>query len=393
MDYVSQPLFFRLRKVARYCQLYGWSRTLMKVRGQYHMKRKFQTPPRVDRSMRETQTVGIVGCGNFAYSNIAYYLTRKRGRVIRGCMDRNLDRAASLCLDFRAGYYTDDFSRIAEDPAIGLVYIASNHASHAEYAITALEHGKSVHIEKPHIVSHDQLLRLCRAISMGRGNVNLGFNRPHSPLGAAIRRELSRETGPVVMNWFVAGHEIPADHWYFRAEEGGRVLGNLCHWIDFMLHMIPRERRYPIRIIPSRANVSDCNIAVTYVFGDGSIGAITFSSMGHTFEGVRERFALHCGDLMIRLDDFHELIVERGARKSSLRSLFRDHGHESAILSSFDAARVSGQNDPASALAYVWESGELFLTTKDALDNNRSMVVEAFSPRRLDAALEPALAS
>ena len=104
--------------------------------------------------------------------------------------------------------------------------------------------------------------------------------------------------------WFVAGHAIDPDHWYFKPEEGGRVLGNLCHWTDFVYQMVPPQNRYPIKITPTRWEKSDCDIAVTYLFGDGTVAAITFSAKGHTFEGVRERFSAHRGDVLISLDDF-----------------------------------------------------------------------------------------
>ncbi len=52
-----------------------------------------------------------------------------------------------------------------------MIYIASNHASHAEYAIQALNTGKNVHIEKPHVVTEDQLERLCLAMSERKGKV------------------------------------------------------------------------------------------------------------------------------------------------------------------------------------------------------------------------------
>src|SRR6185312_5865107 len=139
---------------------------------------------------------------------------------------------------------SDDAHRIIHDDAIDLVFIASNHASHAEYAIEALQQGKSVHIEKPHVVNEDQLLRLCDAMAKSTGKVTLGFNRPLSRIGLEIKRHLDSQKGSAVYNWFVAGHEIPPDHWYFHEKEGGRVLGNLCHWTDFVYQLVPRESRF-----------------------------------------------------------------------------------------------------------------------------------------------------
>src|SRR5262249_60354310 len=131
--------------------------------------------------------------------------------------------APSLFTDHPRNYTPDDANRIIPAPAIDLIFIASNHASHAEYAIQALAQGKSVHIEKPHVVTEDQLRRLCAAMSRSKGKVNLGFNRPHSRIGKEIKRHLDAQSGAAMFNWFIAGHELPAGHWYFKAEDGGRV--------------------------------------------------------------------------------------------------------------------------------------------------------------------------
>lgn len=382
MDYSRQPLLFKLRKTLRYGRLYGLRRTLAKVRGQYHSRRTYAQLP-AEQSRRPGRHIGIIGAGNFAFGNIAYYLRKNYGNVIAGVMDRNAARAASLFEEYAADFYTTDAERIINDPEIDLVFIASNHASHAEYAIQALDAGKSVHIEKPHVVSREQLVRLCDAMSRSRGSVKLGFNRPNSRIGLEIRRALASQSGPSMLNWFIAGHEIPADHWYFRAEEGGRVLGNLCHWTDFVLQLIAPEDRYPLMITPTRAEKSDCDIAVTYVFGDGSIAAITFSAKGHTFEGVRERFAAHRGNVLITMDDFKDLTVEIVEKKHKTSLLFRDHGHEEAIRRSYELVRPIGRST-AAPVEYVWETGNLFLTTKEALDSNQMLSIAGPRVHRVD---------
>ncbi len=396
MDYTSHSLIYKIRKVLRYSRLFGVSRTWMKVRAQYHMKRHFaQLPPTGGPEHHDPKrTVGILGCGTFAYANAAYFLNKRRGRVIKACMDIDVHRAASLGGDYDVTYYTDRPETMIDDPDIQLFYITSNHASHAEYAIQALERGRSVHIEKPHVVNYPQLVRLCRAMAKSKGVVGLGFNRPLSPFGIRLKEAVVAENSPMVMNWFVAGHELPDDHWYFREEEGGRVLGNLCHWTDFVLRMVPRERRYPIRVIPARGQRSDTNIAVSYVFGDGSIACITFSAMGHTFEGVRERFAIHCGNVIAYLDDFQEMTMHHLEKRTTYREWIRNHGHSAAILGSYDAAHGLGDGASKCSVEYVWETGDLFLKTREALRQSENLVVNAFDPDVLvNDALVAAVAS
>ncbi len=314
--------------------------------------------------------VAIIGCGNFAYSNIAYYLTKYQKGVIRAAMDKEIARAASLCRAYNAGYYTNSVSDIANDKHVDLVYIASNHASHAEYAISMIEAGKNVHIEKPHVVTRDQLRRLTEAMRNHPDvKVFLGFNRPKSRLFSKLSEFVLRESGPAMINWFVAGHEIPDDHWYFHPAEGGRVLGNLCHWTDLTLHLVGLENAFPCRVVPLSPPNSRSDFVVSLLFADNSCASITFSAKGHTFEGVREVLNLHKGNLIATLTDFGSLSLDLGPNKYAKRLLFRDHGHRNGIVNSLVAG--SGEH-----ISYVSSTAELFLTIRETLETGKSMTVQ-----------------
>jgi predicted dehydrogenase len=375
MDYTTRSLGFKITKVLRYVRLYGVSRTWTKVRAQKHMKKRYADLPVSPGASGGAGHVGIIGCGTFGYSTIAYFLRRNYGKVIRACMDVDIHRAASLWEAYGLHYYTDDASEIIDDPAIDLVFIASNHASHAEYAIRALRAGKAVHIEKPHCVSEDQLRRLCDAMRETGGKVELGFNRPASRFGELLKAHLDAQTGPAMFNWFIAGHRIDPEHWYFKDEEGGRILGNLCHWTDFVFQMVNPEKRFPIEIVPTCAEQSDANVAVAFCFGDDSIAALTFSAKGHTFEGVRERFAAHKGDLLASLDDFKTLTIEVVEQKRTYRARHRDHGHERRVRQSY---AMVAEGAPGAAVSYVWETGMLVLKTDEALRTRSSVVLQAY---------------
>ncbi|PIE73881.1 MAG: hypothetical protein CSA20_00755 [Deltaproteobacteria bacterium] len=373
MDYTQQKLVFKIRKALRYIRLYGIKRTIIKIKGQYHMKKEYDILPKQLSPNEPKKHIAIMGCGNFAYSNIAYYLKKNYGNILRSCMDIDINKAASLFQEYSLTKFTDNPHDIFNDDMVDLIYIASNHASHAEYAIQGLEAGKSVHIEKPHVVNEDQLIRLCEAMEKTGGKVGLGFNRPSSKIGNGIREYLSTQSGATMLNWFIAGHEISPDHWYFKDEEGGRVLGNLCHWTDFTLNLVPRSNRYPLKIIPTRAEKSDCDIAVTYIFGDGSIAAITFSAKGHTFEGVREVFSAHKGNVLVSMKDFSQCVIEVVDKKNNLGSFFRDHGHERNICNSYLLHK--GKKSQDYTVDDVWETGFLFLQTREALETNKEVVI------------------
>lgn len=387
MDYLKSPVAFRIRKVARYACMYGLGRTYVKMLGQLHMRKRFDPLPRMGEAPDDRQVAGIIGCGNYAFSTIAYFLRQRFGRVLRACMDIDIHRAASLSRQYRIPRYTSEADDLITDPKIRILYIASNHASHAEYAIEALRRGKSVYIEKPHVVSEDQLVRLSDAMERSGGKVFLGFNRPASPFHRIMKEHLDREGGTGMYNWFVVGHDLEPDHWYHKPEEGGRVLGNLCHWTDHVLRLVP-EGTYPIRITPTKAGADDSDIAVSYSFGDGSIAVISYSTKGHAFEGVKESFHAHKGNCLISMEDYRTMTVEVLHRKKRVRLLFRDHGHRANITDAFENAVRGGPYDFPKRRAHIVETGMLFLKTKEALETDTILRIHKEEPGlRVEAAV------
>jgi predicted dehydrogenase len=380
IDYTRAGYLFKARKAARYVSLFGLSRTLVKIRGQYHMRAattfagaRWVNPACSDPDA-PGRCVALIGCGNYAYSNIAYYLARRDPRFLRVTYDRNPSRARSLCKAYRGAAALADWHDVLADPAVRIVFIASNHASHAEYALACIEAGKHVHIEKPHVVTHEQLERLAAAMRRHpHVKVFLGFNRPRSRLFRQLRAVLEQQTGPLMVNWFVAGHEISAGHWYFNADEGGRVLGNLCHWTDLTLHLVSLEKAFPCQIVPATPAGAISDFVVAVMFADRSCAAITFSAKGHAFEGVREILNVHKGNVLANLSDFQTLTVDLVEKKSTTRLRHRDHGHEVNIVNSLEGARndAPGGED----IRYVMATARFFLAIRDAIDQGRTVSV------------------
>ncbi len=78
------------------------------------------------------------------------------------------------------------------------------------------------------------------------------------------------------------------------------------------------------------------------------------------------------------MDDFKNLTVEIVEEKHKLSQMFRDHGHESHIKRSYEMVRPNREPNPGCSVDYVWETGELFLKTKEALEKNEKVVLQPF---------------
>lgn len=370
MNYLETSIQYKVRKFLRYTRMYGLSRTWIKYISYKHEHGKL--PGSTFNKLNRNSVVSIVGAGKYSFAVVAYYM-RKHGKyALRNVYDPNHDRRDNLARYYK-GNIASSVEELLDEGGTKLLVIASNHYTHAPYAVQAIERGINVHIEKPHAVNFDQLNDLTIALKQNpEVKVNLGYNRPKSELAKILRDYLGQQEGSLVINWFVAGHEIEPDHWYFDEKEGGRVLGNLVHWIDYTMELIGLERAFPIQIIPTRAESSDSNIVVSYVFGDGSIATISFSAKGHTFDGVREYLNIHKGDLLVSMRDYKDLTVSVGSTKRKHILKYRDHGHRANVENSLGL--IDGSTNGTS-LEWVYYSGYLSLMTKKALDTNSPVSV------------------
>jgi predicted dehydrogenase len=199
--------------------------------------------------------------------------------------------------------------------------------------------------------------------------VFLGFNRSRSPLFRQLQAALVTQPGPLMINWFIAGHEIEKGHWYFKAGEGGRVLGNLCHWTDLTLHLVSLEKAFPCRIVPATPRDATSDFVVSVIFADRSCATITFSAKGHAFEGVREVLHVHKGNVLACLSDFQTLTIDLIEKKIRTRLPHRDHGHEANLINSLE--RATDEGACGEDVRYVTATARFFLAIREAIDQGR----------------------
>ena len=383
-QFADNSLIWKARKFLRYVRLFGPRATLAKVKSQRHLARTAAPDGRFENSAclgvdAADRRVAIIGCGNFAFSVIAYHLVKENPQFLRATLDVKHARAVSLCTSYGGAYATRDIQEILNDDAVRLVFISSNHASHATYARQFIDAGKAVHIEKPHAIDGQQMLDLADAMSRSPSvPVFLGFNRPRSSHFDAVSKAMTSQDGPSMLTWFVVGHLIPEGHWYYAKSEGGRVLGNLCHWLDASMQLVGEDRMFPCTLIASSRPESTSDFALTIVCADGSLVTISFSVKGETFEGIREVLNVHRGDCIVLLRDFEETRVQIGPRRRVHRTLFRDHGHAANILNSYRKG-VVGSAAVGESMSYVLNSGWLSIAARLALESGEAITLRSSS--------------
>jgi len=326
----------KIKKVLKYTYMYGASRTLIKVKGHYHMQKEYVDTPKKNLKTKE-KIVGIVGCGNHAFTDIAYFLRKNRGSIIGISMDIDENKAISLAEEYKAYNYTTDVSSMLEDENIRLIYIVSNHATHTPYAIQALNAKKDVFIEKPIAINMAQYIDLVSTVRSSKNSVYTGYNRPFSPAIETIKTYMTESS--ITLNCFIMGHKLASDHWYRKPSEGSRVVGNLGHWIDLSTHLIMARESLPknfdLTLISANKKHKDDDFVLTIKTDLDDLIVLTFSTRSDPFEGVMENISFQNENIIANIEDFRKITIWDENKKIVKRFVPKDAGHETSVLQPF----------------------------------------------------------
>ena len=228
--------------------------------------------------------VSIIGSGNFTKSTLLPNLSKLKEEVdLLGISSQSGGSAGVIANRYRFKYATSDYREILQDPQTDLIFITVPHNLHASIASEALRGGKDVFVEKPLAINLDQLKEIVKAKEESGRRVMVGFNRRFSPLTQWIRDLLGNKL-PLIISYRINAGIVPAHHWINDPDVGGgRIIGEVCHFIDFMIYMFNSQ---PLRVFGScvRKDHGDFlpfdNCAFNIEFENGSVGNIIYESIG-----------------------------------------------------------------------------------------------------------------
>lgn len=327
----------QLRKVLRFLLIYGLGRTWFKVAGRLRINIGYFTLNPFSSSCKD---IGVLGCGQFAFATIGYFIRSRLGRRFGDCFDVDDEAKLSFARFHDVRSVAKTAKELINNPALDLVYIASNHSSHTDYAIDCLGAGKRVYLEKPISVTNDQLVRLVQAIRDSKDNqIFFGYNRPFSGAIQDLRRLLGARTSPITLNCFISGHKLGIDHWYRKPEEGTRICGNVGHWLDLAVHILSwgmLSDRWKIQLVYSNFKNRDDDMSIALTSQEGDLINILLTARCEPFEGINETINFQHDKTICKIDDFRGMTVWQDEKITKKRYWPKDVGHRKAILQPFE---------------------------------------------------------
>lgn len=295
----------------------------------------------------KTINAGFIGAGSFAQSYLIPNVKSAGGSLDTVVTTKGIT-AKNVASKFAFASASADAKDIMSNDAINTVFIATPHNTHASYTIDALNANKNVFVEKPLAMNYEELEAVKKAHDNSKSIVMVGFNRRFSPVAQKIKQVFEGNGEPKVITIRVNAGFIPKDHWTQNPNlGGGRVIGEMCHFIDLMQYFTDAKptRVYAASINTTNSEISpEDNIAITVSFEDGSIGNLVYLGNGDK-SLPKEQIEVFSGGKVGRIHDFRKGDLHIGNKVKVLK--LDGKGHKQEVYA-FVEALQAGKESPIS---------------------------------------------
>ncbi|MDK2981801.1 MAG: hypothetical protein PWQ55_2148 [Chloroflexota bacterium] len=289
--------------------------------------------------------LGVIGAGNYANAVFLPAVKKAGGVRLAGVATSSGLSAQHTARKFGFGFASSSTQDILTDPAINVVAVLTRHQTHSRFTLDALRNGKHVYCEKPLAIHKDELDEVAAFLEGAEHPyLSVGFNRRFAPMAQSLKTYFRNSAEPFFVNYRINAGFIPADHWlHDPAQGGGRLVGEACHFIDFVCFLTGSQPSQVRTVsLPDAGKYSRDNFQITIQFEDGSVGTVAYLSNGNK-RFPKEYVEVFNGGRIGILNDFRSLELWDEQHTISKKSRLRqDKGHQAAWQAFFDAIRQHG---------------------------------------------------
>jgi len=309
--------------------------------------------------------VGLIGAGNFTKSVILPNLSKVGGYELVGLCTATGVSAQGTGKKYDFKYITTNSDEVFKNDEVNSVFVTTQHNDHSAKVIKAIENTKHCFVEKPLCIYEEELESINKVYD-AKSILQVGFNRRFSPM---IQQMKSKLNGQVSINYRVNAGIIPKDVWIQdRTIGGGRIVGEVCHFIDTCSYLIGSEviSVYALTLQKNDKSIPDeDNVNIVLNYANGSTATIGYYAYGDA-SMPKEYIEVFGNGISMKMDDFRELIIFTNSKKEKIKSANQDKG----FVNEFKAFKESVSSGKA---AISFES--IYNTTKTTfkiLDSIRS---------------------
>jgi predicted dehydrogenase/threonine dehydrogenase-like Zn-dependent dehydrogenase len=301
-----------------------------------------------ERAPLKKVNIGFIGAGNYALSYLLPNIPKHEDITLKGILDASGTVSRKVAEKYGFEFCTSDEKDIFENEEINTIFIATRHDSHAQYVLKGLRAGKNISVEKPLCLKELELEEIKETydslIHQGKTPLLMvGFNRRFSPLTKILKERFGN--GPMAMIYRINAGSIRPDTWIQDREiGGGRIIGEVCHFVDFLTFLngsLPES--LSATALPDAGNRED-TVCINLKFRNSSIGTISYFSNGSK-RLFKEYLEVYKSGMVGILRDFKEIEIFENRKRFKKKLMSQDKGQKTMIASFFEAI-VSGKPSP-----------------------------------------------
>lgn len=274
--------------------------------------------------------IGVVGPGSFAQTALLPPLKSDKRIYFSSVCTRSGLTASDIGdrLGFRRAVGSID--EMLKDKETNAVVVATRHNTHAEAVLKSIGANKAVFVEKPLCIAKEELKEIVAKQKEKSTLVQVGFNRRFSKAAVAAKKFMGFSHPPLTMMYRISAGHIPKEHWTQTEEGGGRILGEVCHFIDLLQFFADSN---PVSVhaynidTTDQSIVANDNTIISIKFADGSIGSIGYFAEGGK-SMAKERCEIIGGNRSAVIDNFTKVEFYSKSRKKTKKFSGKGHSEE-----------------------------------------------------------------
>lgn len=298
-------------------------------------------------------SVGAIGAGRFA-REVLFPATRDAGfgpwRLVASGSGAGASRAREA---FGFGGLASSAEEVISDPSTSVVLVASDHASHAGYVVEALKAGRHVFCEKPLAVTEDELEEVVETWEGSSGSLLVGHNRRWSPAVEKAKAFLAVGDSPLQIVYRINAGQLPEGHWLTDRRQAGRLIGEVCHFIDTCNALIGAEPGSVTTLTSGRGElILDDDLTVMIGYAGGSQAVITYAASSAVAAG-KERIEIMGRSRHVIIDDFSRIRLSGPSGSKSDKLKPADKGHRRQLAAFAEMVRGERDSRPETEAAFL----------------------------------------
>jgi predicted dehydrogenase len=190
--------------------------------------------------------VGLIGIGNFAMSTLIPTINKSHEGYLSSALGRE-----GLSLYVAQNKFNLDLITTKDSDfykSIEVLCITTPHQTHFHFLKKAIELSLPVWVEKPLVISNEELLYVRKKMLSNKSIYAVGYNRSSAPWTNYIKKKINGNKANIEMT--INAGKLPDGHWLLNEKVcGGRIIGEFCHFIDLSLTMLHHTKLINVECI------------------------------------------------------------------------------------------------------------------------------------------------